>query len=118
MGKLSHEDTLNQIARSKALISTSPMEGFPNVFIEAWTCGIPVLSLHVDPGGVIEKEGLGIVAHGDMNKLLKAMKSIDSTENFARKSIAYVNENHQLNSDRINKIETIFTQPAPIKGCN
>jgi len=112
MGKLSHEDTLDQIAGSKALISTSPMEGFPNIFIEAWACGVPVLSLHVDPGGVVEREGLGMVAHGDMNKLLRAMNLIDNTESFARKSIAYVKDNHQLNSDRINEIDKIFTQFA------
>jgi glycosyltransferase involved in cell wall biosynthesis len=45
LGRLSHSDTILQIANSKALISTSPMEGFPNIFIEAWACGIPVLSL-------------------------------------------------------------------------
>jgi len=43
LGELSHSDTLLNIANSKALISTSPMEGFPNIFIEAWATGIPVL---------------------------------------------------------------------------
>ena len=59
----------------------------------------------MDPGGVIEKEGLGVVAHGDMDKLIKVMKSIDNSENFAGKSIEYIKENHQLNSNMINKIE-------------
>ncbi len=55
LGQLNHRDTMYQIANSKALISTSPMEGFPNVFVEAWAYGIPVLSLYCDPGSIIEK---------------------------------------------------------------
>ena len=37
-GKLNHTDTLRYIASARALISTSHMEGFPNIFIEAWAC--------------------------------------------------------------------------------
>lgn len=45
------------------------MEGFPNVFIEAWACGIPVLSLYVDPGSIIERENLGVIVRGDKESL-------------------------------------------------
>ncbi len=108
LGRLNHTDTLNEIANSRALISTSPMEGFPNVFIEAWACGIPVLSLHVDPGNIIEKENLGWVAHGNMNKLLEVMNNIDNNTEFSRRTKIYVENTHALNNKKIDYINQVF----------
>jgi glycosyltransferase involved in cell wall biosynthesis len=110
LGKLCHTDTLYQIASSKALISTSPMEGFPNIFIEAWACGIPVFSLYVDPGGVIKKEELGDVATGNLNLLLELIEKNDSKNDFSRRSKAYVEQNHSLSSKRIKEISKLFNE--------
>ena len=107
-GRLSHEETIKQISGARALISTSPMEGFPNVFIEAWACGVPVLSLHVDPGGIIKKEGLGEIADGDINFLLSAMDSLQDRNGFAAKARRYTERNHDLNNDRANEMERLF----------
>lgn len=109
-GPLSHDETIRQISGAKALISTSPMEGFPNVFIEAWACGVPVLSLHVDPGGVIKKEGLGEIADGNINTLLSAIDSFKVTNGFADKARRYIERNHELNNDRINEMERLFSE--------
>jgi glycosyltransferase involved in cell wall biosynthesis len=109
LGELNHSRTLNEISDSKALISTSPMEGFPNVFIEAWACGIPVYSLNVDPGCVIEKEGLGVIAHGDIKKIIKALDEHNNTPEFTSKSLSYVEMNHALNTRKIKEIDKIFT---------
>lgn len=46
--------------RCDLVCSTSETEGFPNVYIEAWAAGIPVLT-SFDPDGVIEKSGAGWV---------------------------------------------------------
>jgi glycosyltransferase involved in cell wall biosynthesis len=109
LGRLSHRDTLYQIANSKALISTSPMEGFPNIFIEAWACGVPVLSLSFDPGGVIKREQLGNVADGKLDKLINDMNSIINTSEFAERSKTYVEHNHVMNDDKINEISCLFS---------
>jgi len=109
LGRLSHPDTMYQIANSKALISTSPMEGFPNIFIEAWACGIPVLSLSFDPGGVIKREQLGEVADGNLDKLINDMNSNKNTSEFAERSKAYVEHNHVLNVNKINEISCLFS---------
>jgi hypothetical protein len=108
LGELSHSETMYHIANSKALISTSPMEGFPNIFIEAWAFGIPVLSLYVDPGGVIKREDLGVVADGDLTRLLDAMNSFENTQEFAERAKTYVDHNHVLNAERINEINCLF----------
>lgn len=109
MGQLSHEETLREISNSRALVSTSPMEGFPNVFIEAWACGIPVLSLHVDPGNAIAKEGLGVAAGGSMNRLIEAMDNLENSKSFAFKSKRYIQMTHELNPARIAELNTIIT---------
>ena len=108
-GRLSHEETIRQISGAKALISTSPMEGFPNIFIESWACGVPVLSLHVDPGGVIKREGLGEVADGNINTLLSAMDSFKFTSSFADKARSYTERNHGLNNVRVNEMGRLFS---------
>lgn len=109
LGKLDHSDTLYQIATSKALISTSHMEGFPNIFIEAWAYGIPVLSLNVDPGSIIKKERLGEVLNGDMNGMLQAIDAFRYTNDFAERAKAYVERTHVLNEAKINEISQLFT---------
>jgi glycosyltransferase involved in cell wall biosynthesis len=108
LGRLNHSDTMYQISNSKALISTSRMEGFPNIFIEAWACGIPVLSLYVDPGDIIKREGLGEVAEGNLDTLLKAMDNWIITDEFVKRAKAYVESNHVLNANKIKEICYLF----------
>jgi glycosyltransferase involved in cell wall biosynthesis len=110
LGRLNHSDTLVQIANSKALISTSRMEGFPNVFLEAWACGIPVYSLYVDLGTLIEKEGLGEVAYGNLDVLYHAIENHKSTSEFAKNAKAYVEHYHNLNANKIEEINRIFNE--------
>lgn len=109
-GRLSHEETLREISGSRALISTSPMEGFPNVFIEAWACGVPVLSLYVDPGDVIEKEELGVIARGNINLLIEALNKTGMNNGFPDRAKEYIRKNHELNMDRKAEIGRIFAR--------
>lgn len=110
LGKLSHSRTIKEISNSKALISTSPMEGFPNVFIEAWACGIPVYSLIVDPGSVIEKEGLGVIANGNPDILIEAMNGHRYTYEFAEKARDYIDAHHSMNDRKVEEINALFTE--------
>ncbi|MGE5406717.1 MAG: glycosyltransferase family 4 protein [Methanosarcina sp.] len=110
LGGLSHSRTIKEIADSKALISTSPMEGFPNVFIEAWACGIPVYSLNVDPGSVIRKEGLGVIANGDPNIIIRAMDEHENTFEFADKARNYIESHHSMNQHKVEEINAVFTE--------
>jgi glycosyltransferase involved in cell wall biosynthesis len=109
LGKLSHFKTLQEIADSKALINTSNMEGFPNVFIEAWAYGVPVISLNVDPGNVIVDEKLGVFAHGDMNRMVEALNEDLCNDDFERRSTEYILKNHALNEFKIKEIEKVFS---------
>jgi glycosyltransferase involved in cell wall biosynthesis len=70
--QLPRERVLELMDRSVALVSTSSSEGVPNVFLEAWSRGVPVLSLNYDPDGQITERGLGVATDGDLDALADA----------------------------------------------
>jgi hypothetical protein len=106
-GRLPHKEAINQIANSRALICTSAFEGFPNIFIEAWCTGTPVISLTVDPGGVIEREKLGKVFHGNIDQLIKYLNEDQWTFNEEHLK-NYVQKNHSLESAKKNFFSNIM----------
>ena len=46
-------------------MNTSAHEGFPNTFIQAWLRDVAVVSLNVDPDGVLDGKQVGIIAHSE-----------------------------------------------------
>ncbi len=94
LGQTDPEKTLRLIADASVLLLTSDGEGFPSVFLEAWTAGTPVVSLHIDPDGLIEKEGLGAIsktvesAIDDIRGLMNAPQQREAIAHRARRFIA------------------------------
>ncbi len=84
------------------------MEGFPNIFIEAWAFGVPVLSMFFDPGGIIEKNNLGVVAHGNLDKMRDAVVNLNVEENFGEKAKEYVEKYHAINNEKLQEITKLF----------
>jgi glycosyltransferase involved in cell wall biosynthesis len=70
-GRRSYADANAIHDRARLLVSTSDVEGFPNVFLQAWIRGVPVVSL-LDPDNLIAREGLGIAA-GSPDHMLEAV---------------------------------------------
>jgi glycosyltransferase involved in cell wall biosynthesis len=60
-GRLPYWDANALYGRSRLLVNTSDVEGFPNSYLQAWIRGVPVVTL-IDPDRVIEREGLGVPA--------------------------------------------------------
>jgi len=56
--------------RSRLLISTSEAEGVPNVMIQAAQGGAGIISLEMDPDGMIGRFGAGFCAEGDFEKMV------------------------------------------------
>lgn len=68
--------------RASLFVSTSRPDGdgLPNSFIQAWLHGTPVLSLHHDPNGWIEGQGLGLCASGSKERLLAGGRALLSDD--------------------------------------
>ena len=76
LGELPRGEVVDLISRATALVSISQAEGMPNVFLEAWSRAVPVISLDYDPDGKIQSLGLGSVAGGSEERLREAVASI------------------------------------------
>src|SRR5258705_935379 len=64
-GRMSYSDVNAMYARARLLVNTSEVEGFPNVYLQAWIRGVPVVS-YIDPDGVIGRNGLGAVVESPL----------------------------------------------------
>jgi glycosyltransferase involved in cell wall biosynthesis len=76
VGPLPHEKLQERLAHAVALVNTSTHEGMPNTFLEAWSLGVPVLTLAVDPDGLIEEHDLGVAAGGSWERFVAGAREL------------------------------------------
>lgn len=97
-GAVAHTEMTPHYDAADLLVCTSRWEGFPNTFLEAWSRGVPVAST-VDPDGVIQRHGLGVVADSPAeletrcDHLLRDAARYRAT---AQRCRAYVMEHHAV----------------------
>jgi glycosyltransferase involved in cell wall biosynthesis len=69
-----HTEVMRLVERSVAVVNTGTAEGMPNLFLEAWARGIPVLSYDFDPDGRIAEKRLGVSAGGSPERFLEGAR--------------------------------------------
>ena len=86
LGELPRWRAVREIARSRALVLTSEMEGGAHVVCEALACGVPVLSTRIDGSvGLLGEEYPGYFPVGDTRALAGLMLRCEEEDLFLRR---------------------------------
>jgi glycosyltransferase involved in cell wall biosynthesis len=103
LGAKSQDDVNALLARAHIFVNTSLHEGFPNTFIQAWLRRVAVVSLTVDPDGVLKRRQVGIVAHAEP-ELAQAVRRLiehpDIREGFAERGFRHADAHHSIRNAR------------------
>jgi glycosyltransferase involved in cell wall biosynthesis len=93
-----HAEAMALVRRAIAVVSTSRLEGMPNIFLEAWARSVPVLTLSFDPDGLIARHGLGITAQGDWQRFVASARELAAGDadraGIGERGRAYVQSTH------------------------
>ncbi len=117
-GRVVHKDMADVYQRSAVLCCTSSYEGFPNTFLEAWSCGVPVVSTF-DPDNVIANNGLGRTAStkeelaASLRELLNEPEKYQAASEAAR---SYYSENHSLDAS-MQRFARVFDEICLERRC-
>jgi glycosyltransferase involved in cell wall biosynthesis len=99
LGKKTHAEVNELLARAHIFVNTSTYEGFPNTFIQSWQRDVAVVSLSVDPDGVLARQRVGIAAESESG-LTAAVHSLienpDVRAGYLERGREYAAANHSL----------------------
>ncbi len=113
-GPASREQVSQFYQKAGILCCTSEFEGFPNTFLEAWSYGLPIVSMF-DPDNLIIEKDMGIVAK-DITELASGIRML-LNEPERRRQVSDLARRYYLENHRIDvilpKFEKIFTDLYP-----
>jgi glycosyltransferase involved in cell wall biosynthesis len=97
--------------RAVALVNTSEVEGFPNSFLQAGKYGVPVLSLQVDPDGMLGRHHCGWQFKGNLSAMARQLGIVWQGGPIVRRKGAalrrYVQQHHGL-LERVSELEQVL----------
>lgn len=77
VGEISQDEVNAVIEQAHVLVNTSDYEGFSNTFVQAWMRRMPVVSLTVDPDGLLSRKRLGFVSGTEQQLARDVRRLID-----------------------------------------
>lgn len=99
IGFVPHHEIYKYYNKSTLLVNTSKIEGFPNIFLEAWMHFIPVISLNVDPDGIIKEYKLGFHSKNFDelgNNVNEICQNSELRQKMGENGRAYVEKEHDI----------------------
>ncbi len=98
-------DEVNELFHTADIfINTSSKEGFPNSFIQAWMREVPVVSLSVNPDGVLTRESIGFCS-STLNQMeldvLKLLEDKYTRLTMGKRAREYAIKNHSTANIKI-----------------
>jgi glycosyltransferase involved in cell wall biosynthesis len=103
VGELPICEVNDLVAAGHILVNTSQDEGFPNTFIQAWYRKTAIVSLGVDPDGVLRTGGCGLVVDAP-DRLSAAVTDLidddDRRDALTEAGFGYVKSHHSLENAR------------------
>ncbi len=109
LGFVPFEETSDLFRRAGVLLSTSETEGFPNVFLQAWSTGVPTVAT-CDPDRIITRHKLGFHCQdaADMAEaVLNILGSPRMQQQMGQRACDYVTTHHSVGSV-ISKVESLL----------
>ena len=101
LGRLTQDQVNELMARAHVFVNTSRREGFAKTFIQAWMREVPVVTLSVNPDGVLDRERVGICA-GSEERLSDAVRTLltnaPQRQEYAARACAYAAKKHSLHN--------------------
>ncbi|MGI8960904.1 MAG: glycosyltransferase family 4 protein [Bryobacteraceae bacterium] len=99
-GRVSGEELSTLYKKGRLLCCTSELEGFPTTFLEAWSCGMPVVTTF-DPDHVVAQHEIGRVAanlDGIISHLRDLIADPPGYDQISRAATDYFEQNHTVES--------------------
>lgn len=112
-GSVPRESVYGFYRKATLLCCTSDVEGFPNTFLEAWSCGLPIVTMY-DPDNLVDGKGLGKVGK-DVTELALGIRTLlDSSADYYRCSALareYYLQHHTVDK-ALREFEKVFSSVA------
>ena len=124
--RVKHHEIWEFYRRARVFVSTSAYEGFPNTFLQAAVSGVPVVSLSVDPDGILSAYHCGICSNDDFDGFVQSVRTLwadrETAEVYVNNFFEYVLSHHalQLQAERFEAlldevVATLLPDTGP--GC-
>ena len=104
LGVQSHAQVNQLLAGAHVFVNTSLHEGFPNTFIQAWMREVAVVSLAVDPDGVLRNSGVGLLAGTEAGLAAALRRLIDEPQTLAdvaQRGRRHAEAQHSMQNSRL-----------------
>lgn len=106
-----HNEIWEYYRRARVFVSTSAYEGFPNTFLQCAVAGVPVVSLDVDPEGILSQKNCGLMAAGNFDIMEDAIRNLwtdhSAAEKYARTFHSYALDRHGVDG-QIGRLDTLL----------